>query len=324
MSDITLQDVFKAQQRITTLARRTPLVLSPALSDQTGATVYLKLETLQPTGSFKVRGASNFILKLPAEERSCGIVTVSTGNHGRAVAYVAQQVGIEATVCLSELVPANKLDALKRLDANVIVVGRSQDDAMAHALELVERNGAKLVHPFDDPDIIIGQATIGLEILQDFPQVDIALVPLSGGGLISGIAMALKAANPAIQVIGISMEYGPAMYHSLQAGHPVLVEEQESLADSLGGGIGLDNRYTFEMVKQHVDDVVLVSEEEIGQAMAWVAHEHQLIVEGAGAVGIAALLNNKVNANGRHIALVLSGGNVATPVLMKIVQKYGD
>jgi threonine dehydratase len=179
-----------------------------------------------------------------------------------------------------------------------------------------------MIHPFDDPYIIAGQGTIGLELLLDAPELDTVLVPLSGGGLICGIALAIKSANPAIRVIGISMEHGAAMYASLQAGHPVEVEETESLADSLGGGIGLDNQYTFHMARQLVDEVLLVSEEEIAQGMAFALHRHHLITEGAGAVGIAALLSEKVTPSDGKTIVIVSGGNVEIASLMQIASNY--
>lgn len=319
---ITLRDIFMARKTVAPLIRETPLLHSPPLSVQTGASVYLKLETLQKTGAFKMRGAANKICGLGGAEQARGVVTVSTGNHGRAVAYVAAQLGINAAICISERVPANKVAALQQLGAEVVVYGRSQDDAGERAAQLQEARGLTMIHPFDDPFIIAGQGTIGLELLHELPEVDTVLVPLSGGGLISGIALALKTADPAIRVIGVSMERAPVMYHSLQAGRPLQMAEEKTLADSLQGGIGLHNRYTYALVQDCVDEIVLVSEEEIAAAMAFAFHEHQLVVEGAGAVGIAALLQEKVRPLGHHVALVLSGGNVDTVSLLEIAQTH--
>jgi len=319
-SSITLQNIFLARSKIAPLVQHTPLIESPLLGDG----IYLKQESLQLTGAFKVRGAANKILSLPAKERARGVVTVSTGNHGRAVAYVAKSLGVSATVCLSRLVPENKLDALRELGAEVVIHGSSQDDAAIRAEALQKERGLTMIHPFDDPYIIAGQGTLGLELLLDAPELDTVLVPLSGGGLIAGIALALKSANPAIRVIGISMEHGAAMHASLQAGHPVEVTEAESLADSLGGGIRLDNHYTFDIVRRLVDEVLLVSEDEIAQGMGFAFHEHHLVAEGAGAVGIAALLSNKVtpsDSDGKTIVIV-SGGNVELASLMTIAQNY--
>ena len=319
-SNITLQDVFSAQQRIASVARQTPLLSSSSLSERTAADVYLKLENLQETGTFKVRGAANKILSLSEEQRARGVVTASTGNHGRAVSFVAKKVGIPAVVCISERVPQNKVEALRRNGAELVVEGHGQDEAAERAAALQAERGLIMVHPFDDPDVIAGQGTIALEMLNALPELDIILVPLSGGGLISGIGLALKSAAPGARVVGVSMERAPVMYHSLQAGHPVQMPEEDTLADSLLGGIGLDNQYTFRLVQQFVDDVVLVSEEEIARGMAFLMREHNVIAEGAGAVGIAALLGGKVSEPGQNVGVVVSGGNVDLDTLLKAVE----
>jgi len=317
-SEVTLRDVYRARKTIAPVVRHTPLVRSEALSERIGAEVHLKLETVQNTGTFKVRGAANKILSLPDEARRRGVITVSTGNHGRAVAHVARQAGSSAVVCLSTLVPANKVEAVRRAGAEVAICGKSQDEAAEEAARLAAERGLTMVNPFDDPLVIAGQGTIGLELMDDLPELDAVLVPVGGGGLISGIALALTSVDPAIRVIGVSMERAPVMYHSQQAGKPVLLDEEETLADSLGGGIFLDNRYTFAMVRDLVDDLVLVSEEEIARAMAFALEHEHLVLEGAGAVGVAALLAGKAEGLGRRLALVLSGGNVDLAALLKI------
>lgn len=317
---ITLREIYAARRKIASLVRKTPLIQSPLLTNRVGAEVYLKPEILQETGSFKLRGAANKILSLPEERKSKGVITVSTGNHGRAVSYVAREAGVRATVCLSTDVPQNKVDAIQSLGAQVEIYGKSQDDAFDHAEALISQHGMNMIPPFDDPEIIAGQGTIGLELLEDMPSLDTVIVPLSGGGLISGIALALKTANPDIRVVGVSMRRAPVMYHSLKAGKPIQMEEQDTLADSLRGGIGLDNRYTFHLVQKYVDQVVLVTEEQIAQAMRFAFEEHHLVVEGGGAVGIAALLQNQLNRLGRKVVLVISGGNVDIKLLMEILQ----
>jgi threonine dehydratase len=306
----TLADVYRARAAIAPWVRRTPLVRSEALSARLGCSVHLKLETLQETGAFKLRGAANRLLALGATEREQGVVAVSTGNHARAVAHAANALGVPATVFMSTLVPQNKVLAVRSLGADVRIVGDSQDAAEVEARRLADEEGKVFVSPFEDPGVIAGQGTIGLELLEDLPGLDAVLVPLSGGGLIGGIALALKSADPAIRVIGVSMEPGAAMYESLRAGRPVEVAEAPTLADSLGGGIGLDNRYTFALVRELVDEVVLVSEDQIAAAMAHCYWREQQIVEGAGAVGIAALLAGKIGAVGDRIVVVLSGRNV--------------
>jgi threonine dehydratase len=304
------------------IAKRTLLVHSPLLTERVGASVRLKLESLQETGSFKIRGAANRMLSLTAEEKARGVVTGSSGNHGRAVSYVARRLGINAVVCLSKRVPHNKVDAISRLGAEIVVHGNSYDESVSHAWRLAEERGLTMIDSFDDPFVIAGQGTIGLELLEDFPELDTVVVPLAGGGLAGGIALVLKSANPTIRVIGVSMERAPVMYHSLKAGAPVEMKEEETIASALAGGLGEDNQYTFHIVQEYVDDVVLVSEEAIAEAMFFALEKHHLVVEGAGAVGIAALLHREVRDLGRNVAVVVSGSNVEIPLLLKIAQNH--
>ena len=317
-SDVTMRDVYSAKQKIVSIARRTPLVPSPLLAERVGSSVYLKLECLQETGSFKIRGAANKILGLTEDEKARGVIAVSTGNHGRAVSCVARQLGIKAVICISAQVPSNKVDAIRHLGAEVVVYGNSYDEAEKHALRLQKERGLTLIDPFDDPLVIAGQGTIGLELLEDLPEIDTVVIPLSGGGLLSGIGLALKSADAAIRVIGVSMQRGPAMVLSLRAGEVVEIVEEPTLADALAGGLGLDNAYTFDMVQKYADDTVLVSEEEIAGAMASALESHHLVVEGGGAVGMAAILYDKVEWLGQHVAVVVSGGNVDVPRLLEI------
>lgn len=319
--DITMSDIYAARKRIATIVMRTPLIRSVVLGERMGASVHLKLENVQQTGSFKLRGATNKILSLADEERERGVITVSSGNHGRAVSYVADALGIDAVVCLAETVPANKIAGIQRYGAEVISHGQSYDEAAAHAAKLQAERGLTFVHPFDQPEIIAGQGTIGLEILEDLPGADTVIVPLSGGGLISGIALAIKSANPAIRVIGVSMERGPVMHACLQAGELVELPEEPTLADALVGGFGGRNDYTFRMCQALLDETTLVSEEEIAEAMAFMLETHHLVVEGGGAVGIAALLSGRVKG-GDCVAVVVSGGNVAIPLLCEIAQRH--
>jgi threonine dehydratase len=251
-----------------------------------------------------------------------GVVTASTGNHGRALAHAANALGTRATVCLSRLVPNNKIDAIKALRAEVRVVGNSQDDAQKEVARLVREAGLTQVHPFDDPAVIAGQGTLGLEIVEDLPDVALVLVPLSGGGLASGVAAAVKARRLSARVLGVSMERGAAMQASLLASRPVYVDELETLADSLGGGIGLDNRFTFRMCQDLLDGVILVTEEEIAAGIRHAYLVEGEVVEGAGAVGIAALLAGKVVAEG-PTAVVVSGGNIDEAVHRRIVEAAG-
>lgn len=316
-TEITLQDVTDARERIWGHVRETMLTVSPALSEASGGEVHLKLEQMQITGSFKLRGATNAVLSLSDAQKAKGIVAVSTGNHGRGLARAAAQAGLRCIVAMSELVPQNKVDGIKAQGAEVRIVGRSQDDAQAEVDKLVGQ-GMVMLPPFDHPDVIAGQGTLGLELLEQMPEVETVLVPLSGGGLISGMALALKAANPNIRVIGVSMERGAAMYESQQAGKPVVVEELPTLADSLGGGVGLDNQHTFAMVRDLVDELVLVTEAEIAAAIRHAYWQERLVIEGSGSVGIAALLAGKIRAPGKCVALV-SGQNIDMKLHHRII-----
>jgi threonine dehydratase len=300
--------VTAAAAAIRDVAVRTPVVPADELGRRVGASVSLKLEGVQPTGSFKIRGAAAKLATLDPADADRGVVTASTGNHGRAVAHVARARNIPATVCVSELVPAGKVGALRRLGCELVVGGRSQTDGLAAAAELVATRGMTLVHPFDDPAVIAGQGTIGLEIAEQVPDVTTVLVPLSGGGLLSGVAVAAADRLPAARVVGVSMERAPVMARSLRAGRPVELDEQATLADSLQGGIGLDNRCTFAITRTLVDDVVLVSEQQIWDAMRFAFDHHRIVLEGGGAVGIAALLAGLVVGDG-HVVVVASGAN---------------
>jgi threonine dehydratase len=308
MTSVTWQEVEAARRTIEGTAVVTPLIPSPYLSDLAGQDFLLKLEMTQPIGAFKLRGAANAIFNLP--EGVAGVTCCSTGNHGRGVAYAARQRGLRAVICMSSLVPRAKVEGIKALGAEVRIVGRSQDEAMVESQRLVDEEGLVEISPFDDPYVIAGQATIGLELAVQRPDLAAVLVPLSGGGLAGGIALALKRSNPEIRVVGISMDRGAAMYESLRAGHPVEVEEVASLADSLGGGIGLDNRLSFALCRDYLDDIVLVSEDEIYRALQTIYYEDRLVCEGACAVGVAALQAGKLGPLGGPTAAIITGRNM--------------
>ncbi|WP_274630090.1 hydroxyectoine utilization dehydratase EutB [Arvimicrobium flavum] len=318
MTAVTLSDIEAARRRIAGRIERTPTVLSTSLGEIAGAPVHLKLESRQATGSFKLRGASNAIARLADDERRRGVVAASTGNHGRALAHAAKLEGIRAVVCMSRLVPANKVAEIRRLGADIRIVGSSQDDAQEEVDRLVADEGLAMVPPFDHAAVIAGQGTLGLELLEDVPDAAVVVVPVSGGGLAAGIAAAVKALRPAIRVIGVSMARGAAMKASLDAGRPVLVEEQPTLADSLGGGIGLANRLTFAMCGHLLDDVVLLSEAEIAAGIRHLYAEEREVVEGAGAVGVAALLAGKLRVDGPAV-VVVSGRNIDMDLHRRIV-----
>lgn len=306
---VQLDDFRAAAARIEGRVLKTPLTGSAALGERAGVPVYLKLEHHQATGSFKLRGAMNAVLSLTPEDLAGGVVAASTGNHGRALAFAAKSEGSVATICMSSLVPENKIAEIRRLGADVRIVGRSQDDAQEEVDRLVAEEGLVMVPPFDDPAVVAGQGTLGLEIVEQGPEVETVLVPLSGGGLAAGVAAAVKGLKSKVRVIGLTMERGAAMKASLDAGMPVMVEEVPSLADSLGGGIGLANRVTFAMCRDLLDDVVLLSEAEIAAGMRHAYAVEREVIEGAAAVGIAALLAGKVKSRGPIVA-ILSGRNV--------------
>ena len=306
---VTLADIKAARARIAGFVQHTPMIADPILSARLAVPVKLKLEYLQDTGAFKLRGATNAILSLSPQARTRGVVTASTGNHGRALAFAARAQGVHAVVCLSQLVPANKVAAVRELGAEVRIFGESQDDAMIEVARAVQEEGLTDIPPFDAKAVVAGQGTLGLEILEDCPDVQTVLIPLSGGVLAAGVAAAIKAQRPDVRVIGLSMAQGAAMAESLLAGHPVVVTEVASLADSLGGGIGLDNSVTFAMCRALLDDVILVSEDDIAKGMRHTFAVTGDKVEGAAAVGIGAMLSGKIKSDGTIVAL-LTGANV--------------
>ncbi len=304
---LTLDDFTAAAARIAGKVRRTPMRPSATLSALAGGEVWLKCEHLQDTGAFKLRGATNAVARLG---KVAGVTTASTGNHGRALAHAAQALGLPAIICVSRLVPQNKREAIEALGAEARVVGASQDEAFEEARRLEQEEGFALIPPFDDADIIAGQGTLGLEIIEQLPEAGEIAIPLSGGGLLAGVACAAKALRPDIRITGISMERGAAMAASLDAGHPVEVEELETLADSLGGGIGLDNRLTFAMCRDLMDRLILLTEEEIAAGIRHLARDEAEVVEGAAAVGPAAVLCGKLRAEHGPLVLLLSGANI--------------
>jgi len=317
MTTISLNDIQRARDTISAIVTPTPLIPSPFFTKIAGGDVLLKLETMQPIGAFKLRGAANAILNLP--QNVTGVTCCSTGNHGRGVAFAAKRAGIRAVVCMSSLVPQTKIDGIRALGAEVKIVGQSQDDAQAEVARLIAEENLTEIPPFDDPHVIAGQGTIALEMLESCPELATLIVPLSGGGLASGIAVAAKAINPSIRVVGVTMETGPAMYHSIRAHHPVDVTEVGSLADSLGGGIMPDNRLTLDLCTRLLDDTVLVSEEEIYRAMQTLFYEERLVAEGASATGLAALLNSRVDLGTGPTGVVITGRNVDTRMFANII-----
>lgn len=306
-------DMAGALSRIRPLAWQTPLV---PLDLPDAPPVHMKLESLQHTGSFKVRGAANRLLKLDAGQRGGGVVAVSSGNHGRAVAEVAGRLGIRATVCVPDWVDPVKLHAIDTAGARVVRAGPSYDHAEARAAELAAHESLTPVHPFDDMDVIEGQGTVGLEVARQLPGVEEVIVPLSGGGLVAGIGLAVK--DRGMRVVAVSAARASVMHQSLQVGHPIEVPEEETVASALSGGIGLDNRNSLALCGEVVDEHVVVEENDIRSAVGRAFHECRLVVEGGGAVGLAALWSGRYRPRGRA-AVVVSGGNIDRRLLTDLV-----
>lgn len=313
------KEIWRARKRISGLIRETPLVYAKGLSEALKASVYLKYEFIHPTGSFKLRGAANKILSLTSDQQKLGIATFSTGNHGLAVAYVARELGISAAIFISERVPWAKAENLRKIGVNLFIRGKSQDDAEKYCYQKSSDEGWTVIQPFDDPRVIAGQGTIGLELLERLPELDCVIVPLSGGGLISGVALALKNNLPNLRIIGVSMEKSAVMYQSLREGKPVALKEHDTLADSLLGGIGLDNQFTLPVVQRYVDSTILVSEEAIARAMAYLFKEQRLVVEGAAATTIAAASSFDLVKPGSSVVLIITGNNIDANSFIDVV-----
>ncbi|MEM9329903.1 MAG: hydroxyectoine utilization dehydratase EutB [Pseudomonadota bacterium] len=317
MPIVDYSEIIEARQNIGNAILKTPMVLSQNLSDKTGCEIFLKLEHHQKTGSFKLRGASNAVACLTEEQKRVGVVGVSTGNHGRGLARACRQAGIRCVICMSDLVPQNKLDGIRAEGAEILISGSSQDEAEKAATQL-EKEGMVMIPPFDHPQVIAGQGTLGLDVFEQLPELTTAVVPLSGGGLMSGVATALKHKNPDIHIVGVSMQRGAAMYACIQAGKYVEVEELPTLADSLGGGIGEHNTYTFEMVQKLVDEYILVSETDIAEAIRHAYWQERQILEGSGSVALAAILSGKLKPADKTV-LFCCGGNIDMSLHHRIV-----
>jgi len=315
---VTVADVQRARQRIAGLVDPSPVIRSPRLSEQLGVPVWLKLECLQPAGSFKVRGAASKMLALTDADRARGVITSSGGNHGAAVAYVARRLGVPATICVPRTVDPVKLRAIRDSGAEAIVAGATYDDAEVTARALERERGLSYVPAFDDPDVIAGQGTIGLELLEQLPDLAAVVAAVSGGGLAGGLGAALKGLRPSVRVIGASARNAAAMVASLAAGHPVDVPDQPTLAEVLGGGIGLDNRWSLAAVRAFVDEHVLVSEDEIAAAMIFLLRVHRVVGEGGGTVALAAALVGRLAVTDGPLAIVVSGGNVDPAAVLRL------
>ncbi|OZF34504.1 threonine ammonia-lyase [Rhodococcus sp. 14-2483-1-1] len=319
---MTASDIASAEELLEPVMRRTPVVASRILSDLTGHEVRLKCENLQRTGSFKPRGAYNRIARLDAEQRAHGVVAASAGNHAQGVAWAASQVGITSTVFMPVGVSLPKLVATKAYGATVHLVGNTVDEALKSAREFAERTGATLIHPFDHLDIVAGQATLGTELLQQMPDVGTIVVPTGGGGLLAGVAAAVKLSKPDIRIVGVQAEGAAAWPASLKAGHPIALESMSTMADGIA--IGLPGSVPFDHVQGWVDDVVTVSEDALSRALVLCIERAKLIVEPAGAAAVAALMTHSAEELGLtgSVCAILSGGNI-DPLLLTHVITHG-
>lgn len=316
---VSLADIRAAEQRIAEHVIRTPLVYSPAISALTGALVYLKLETLQKAGSFKVRGAGNKILANIAAARTRGVVAASAGNHAQGVAVAAHAAGVQATIVMPSWASLAKQEATRRYGAEVVMYGSSLEESIGRAGELAQE-GRLFIHPYDDDDVIAGQGTIGLEILHDLPGADMIIAPVGGGGLIAGIATAAKAIRPGVRIIGAQAAACPSAYEAIGAGSPVRVTARPTIADGIR--VAESGARTFPVLQELVEGVVLASEEEIADAMLLLLERKHVVAEGAGAAPLAVLLNGSITIPpGSTVVLVISGGNVDSAQLFRIVRQ---
>lgn len=316
---VTLEDILQARERLAGVINDTPVLPDRKLTKDLGTNVYLKAESLQRGGSFKIRGAYNKIVGLSDGEKSRGVVAASAGNHAQGVALAASLHNIKSTIVLPEYAPLTKVNATKQFGGNVILHGGSFDEASAHARELQEEHGYTFVHAFDDEKIITGQGTIGVEITESLPEVDTVIVPIGGGGIISGIAIAIKALRPDAKVIGVEASNIAVIKKSLEAGEPVEVPFHATIADGIAikkpGGVPLD------YIREFVDDVVEVNEEEIAAGIFHCVQDNHLVVEGAGAAGVAAVLAGKIKVSeGENVCAVLCGGNIDANLLARILE----
>jgi threonine dehydratase len=318
---LTLKDILLARENIGHLVVKTPLRHSFLLSERVGCQLSLKLENLQRTGAFKVRGAINKIASLSAAEKSRGVVVPSSGNFALGVAYAARVLGgVPAHLFMPVNTPASKIDKLAEFGANILLVGQQYDDADDAAMEFQREHGLTYTDSFDDPLIIAGQGTVGLEIMEELPDADVLLVPVGGGGLVAGVSVAAKAVNPEISIIGVQVEASPSAYLSLKEGRCYeRYEYDPTICEGLAGGFGI---VPFQIAKDLIDEVVLVNEEETKEAVFALLETEQLVVEGSGAVGVAALLFDKVDVKGRKVVTVISGGNIDVDLLFEILREH--
>ncbi len=317
---IDFENIKKAKKRIDGVVYKTPFAYAPTLSQKVGNEIYLKKENLQTTGAFKLRGAFNKIASIPDEKRKKGVIAASAGNHAQGVAFSANYFNVPAIIVMPEATPLTKVTGVKEFGGEVVLAGNNYDEAYEYALTLAEEKGLEFIHPFADEKVIAGQGTIAVEMLEEVPDLDYIVVPIGGGGLISGIASAAKQINPHIKVIGVTAQGAPAMRQSFITGRP----QDSSYVKTIADGIAVrdTNPKMFELVKEVVDDIVEVDDEEIANAILFLMERQKVVVEGAGAVGVAALLHHKIKFTApKKIGVVLSGGNIDVTMINLIIEK---
>jgi threonine dehydratase len=314
---LSLDRIYQAAFSLKDVARKTDLIYSPHFSGKNQ--VFLKTENLQVTGSFKLRGAYFKISKLSEEEKAAGIVACSAGNHAQGVALSAQRMGIKATICMPDGAPISKVEATKSYGAEVALVKGAYDDAYQYACKLKEEERATFIHPFDDPDVIAGQGTIGLEILDQLKDVDAIVVHVGGGGLVSGIAFAAKSLKPDIKIYGVQAKEAASMADSLKYDEQVTLNTVNTFADGIA--VKHPGDLTFELIKDYVDDVLTVTEDEIAVAILALIEKQKLIAEGAGAVSVAAIMSDKIPLEGKNIVCLVSGGNIDVNILSRVITR---
>lgn len=317
---VTLPDVQAALARIRDRIYLSPCARSETLSRLTGTDAWLKLENLQMTGAYKERGALNKLLLLPDADRDQGLIAASAGNHAQAVAYHAGRLGVKATIVMPEATPIMKVANTRAHGARVVLHGANYDEAYAEARRLEQVERLTFVHPFDDPDVIAGQGTIALEVLEQEPALDAIVVPIGGGGLVSGVGVAAKALKPGVRVIGVETEALPCMLQAVEAGRPVTLEAANTIADGIA--VKRAGDLTLEHVKRYVDEIVTVSEEEIASAILYLLEREKTVVEGAGAVSVAALMQRKIRGlEGKRTCAVVSGGNIDVNLVARVIER---
>ena len=315
---VTLQDVQRARHAIAHLALRTPVLPARSLGELAGCELLLKAENLQRAGSFKVRGAANKIAALTLDQKERGVIAASAGNHAQGVALAAANLGIPCTVVMPTGASLPKVEATRNYGATVLLQGDDFDQSQRYARRIMREHALTFIHAFDDPAIVAGQGTIGLEVLEQVEHLDTIVVPVGGGGLISGIGLAIKESAPGIRVIGVQAEAATAVVESYKANQRVAAKKRATVADGIA--VGTPGRITLPLVSRYVDDMVVVQEDEITQAMLLLLERGKLLVEGAGAVGLAAVLAGRIEVIGRKVAVVLSGGNVDTHLLARVME----